>query len=51
MTQGNGVGSKEYSEKSLLLFEFIDTRQKTLSMERPDMMVLIRERIIGLKKS
>ena len=51
MTQGNGVGSKEYSEKSLLLFEFIDPRQKTLSMERLDKMVLIRERISSLKKS
>ena len=51
MAQGNGVASLEYSEKSLLLFEFIDTRQKTLSMERLDKMVLIRERISGLKKS
>ena len=51
MAQGNGVASLEYSEKSLLLFEFIDTRQKTLSMERLDKMVLIRERISSLKKS
>lgn len=51
MAQGNGVGSLEYSEKSLLLFEFIDTRQKTLSLERLDKMTSIRERISGLKKS
>jgi len=49
MAQGNGVGSLEYSEKSLLLFEFIDIRQKTLSMERLDKMIAIRQRIISLK--
>lgn len=51
MAQGNGAGGLEYSEKSLMLFEFIDTRQKTLSLERLDKMNLIRERISGLKKS
>ena len=50
MAQGNGVGSLEYSEKSLLLFEFIDTRQKTLSLERIDKMTSIRQRISSLKK-
>ncbi len=51
MAQGNGAGSLEYSEKSLLLFEFIDTRQKTLYPERLDKMSAIRERISSLKKS
>lgn len=50
MAQGNGAGSLEYSEKSLMLFEFIDTRQKTLSLERLDKMKFIRERISALKK-
>jgi hypothetical protein len=42
---GNIPGCLEYSEKSLLLFEFIDLRQKTLSMDRIDKMRRIRERI------
>lgn len=50
MAQGNGTGSLDYLEKSLMLFEFIDTRQKTLSMERLDKMALIRQRISSLKK-
>lgn len=49
MAQGNRAGSLEYSEKSLMLFEFIDIRQKTLSMERLDKMTAIRERISSLK--
>lgn len=47
--QGNNAGSLEYSEKSLLLFEFIDLNQKTLSLERIDKMAAIRDRIEGLK--
>ncbi len=50
MAQGHGADCLAYSEKSLMLFEFIDTRQKTLSMERLDKMKLIRERISALKK-
>ena len=38
-------GSLEYSKKSLILFEFIDIQQKTLSIERLDKMNSIRERI------
>lgn len=51
MAQGNMAGSLEYSEKSLMLFEFIDIRQKTFSKERLDKMTSIRERISALKKS
>ncbi|MBE0679502.1 MAG: hypothetical protein IH592_12135, partial [Bacteroidales bacterium] len=50
MAQGNGADCLEYSEKSLMLFEFIDTRQKTLSMERLDKMASIRKRMSALKK-
>ena len=45
MAQGNKTGSVEYSEKALLLFEFIDTQQKTLSVERLDKMNNIHDRI------
>jgi hypothetical protein len=48
--QGNLQDCLEYSEKSLLLFEFIDLQQKTLSLERLDKMTAIRERICSLKK-
>jgi hypothetical protein len=46
--QGNSQGCLEYSEKALLLFEFLDLQQKTLSMERLDKMSAIRERIVKL---
>jgi hypothetical protein len=49
LAQGNSTGSLEYSEKSLLLFEFIDMEQKTLSLERLDKMSSIRERIDRLR--
>jgi len=49
LAQGNNAGSLEYSEKSLLLFEFIDLKEKTLSFERIDKMAAIRNRIEGLK--
>lgn len=42
---GNQAESIEYSEKALLLFEFIDLQQKTLSVERLDKIAAIRERI------
>lgn len=50
MAQGNEAGSLDYSEKSLLLFEYLDFRQKTFSMERQDKIASIRERISSLKK-
>ncbi len=46
--QGNPHSCLEYSEKSLLLFEFIDLQQKTLSLDRLDKMALIRDRITKL---
>jgi len=47
--QGNQAGCIEFSEKALLLFEFIDIQQKTLSVERLDRMAAIRERIDNLR--
>jgi hypothetical protein len=49
--QGNPHGCLEYSEKALLLFEFIDLKQKTLSMDRLDKMSNIRDRITNLSAS
>ncbi len=49
LAQGNKAGCIEFSEKALLLFEFIDLQQKTLSAERLDKMAAIRERIDKLK--
>jgi hypothetical protein len=46
--QGNSQGCLEYSEKALMLFEFIDLQQKTLSMDRLDKMTFIRDRITKL---
>jgi hypothetical protein len=49
LAQGNHPGCIEFSEKALLLFEFIDIQQKTLSVERIDKMAAIRERIDKLR--
>ncbi|HUW93964.1 MAG TPA: hypothetical protein VMV74_12425 [Bacteroidales bacterium] len=49
LAQGKKAGCIEYSEKALLLFEFIDTAQKTLSVERIDKMDEIRDRILKFK--
>jgi hypothetical protein len=45
----NQKGSMEYSRKSLILFEFIDSEQKTYSLERINKMETIRKRIELLK--
>ena len=45
LAQGNKAGTLEYSKKSLLLFEFIDTEYKTYLAERINKMETIRERI------
>jgi hypothetical protein len=42
-------GSLEYSQKSLLLFEFIDAEYKTYSQERIDKIRAIKDRIKTLK--
>jgi hypothetical protein len=47
--QGNSQDYLEYSEKALLLFEFIDLQQKTLSMDRLDKITVIRDRILKLR--
>jgi hypothetical protein len=51
LAQGNKSGSLEYSRKSLILFEFVDTNQKTYSLERINKMESIRKRIETLKSS
>jgi len=45
----NQKDSMEYSRKSLILFEFIDSEQKTYSLERINKMETIRKRIELLK--
>jgi len=42
-------GTLEYSQKSLRLFEFIDTEYKTYSRERIDKIAAIKERIKTLE--
>jgi len=46
---GNRAGSLEYSEKSLMLFQFVDLQRKTLFPERLEKMNAIRERMNTLK--
>jgi len=48
MAQGNKPGCLEYSRKSLILFEFIDSEQNTCSLERINKMETIRKRIESL---
>lgn len=45
LAQGNNTGSLEFSEKSLLLFEYVDVYRRTLSLERLDRMSVLRERV------
>lgn len=49
LAQGNSAGCLEYSRKSLILFEFIDTEQKTYTQERINKMAAIRDRIEALQ--
>ena len=49
LAQGNRPGSLEYSQKSLTLFRFLDTEQKTYSQERIKKMEVILERIKSLQ--
>jgi hypothetical protein len=51
LVQGNKAGSLEYSQKSLMLFEFINAKQKTYLPERIKKMTAIRERIEALQKT
>jgi hypothetical protein len=51
LAQGNKAGSLEYSGKSLILFEFIDTGQKTYSLERINKIAAIKERIVTLQNT
>ncbi|TAL61841.1 MAG: hypothetical protein EPN88_14310 [Bacteroidetes bacterium] len=51
MAQGNKSGYLEYSGKSLILFEFIDSEQKIYSLERVNKMETIRKKIDEMKES
>jgi len=48
LAQGDMSGSLEYSRKSIILFEFLDTEQNIYSQERIDKMEAIRNRIESL---
>ena len=45
LAKENKAGSLEYSRKSIILFEFIDSELKTYSTERLKKMMAIRKRI------
>jgi hypothetical protein len=49
LAQGDKAGSHEFSEKSLMLFEFIDREYKTYSEERIRKMDEIKKRIRELQ--
>lgn len=49
LSQGDKTGSLEYSRKSLILFEFIDSEQKIYSLERINKMESIKKRIEGIE--
>jgi len=48
MAQGNKSGSLEFSRKALILFEYVDSDQKTYSLERLNKIETIRQRIENL---
>lgn len=49
LAQGNNSGCLEYSEKALILLEFIDREQKTYTPERLKKMNAIRERVAEIQ--
>jgi hypothetical protein len=51
MAQGKINSCLEYSQKSLILFEFLDNEYKTYSSERLNKMEAIRNRIAELQKN
>jgi len=51
MAKGDNPASLEYSAKSLILLEFIDSEMKTYSLERINRMETIRKRIETLSLS
>jgi hypothetical protein len=51
LAQGSKSGSLEYSRKSLIIFEFIDSKQKTYSLERTKKITDIKERIFELRNA
>ena len=50
LAKGEKSDTLEYSQKSLRLFEFIDTEYKTYSQERIEKIAAIKERIKSLEK-
>lgn len=51
LAQGNRAGSLEYSQKSLMLFEFIDKEQKTYALDRVNRITAIKDRIDILRNT
>ena len=51
LAQGNRDGSLKYSQKSLILFEFIDREQRTYSTDRVNKMAAINDRINTLRNT
>lgn len=49
LAKGNRKESLEFSQKSLAIFRFLDSEQKTYSFERTGKMDSIRKRIDGLQ--
>jgi hypothetical protein len=49
LAQGNKDGSLEYSNKSLIIFDYIETEQRTYSSERVKKIEAIRKRIEALR--
>jgi hypothetical protein len=45
MAQGNMAGCAEFSRKALILFEFVDSEQKTYSIDRLNKIEILRKRI------
>ena len=50
LARGNRKMSLEFSQKSLILFEFIENEQKTYSLEKEEKMNGIRDRIRSLEE-
>jgi hypothetical protein len=48
LARGNNKMSIEFSQKSLILFEFIEIEQKTYSFDREEKLKMIRNRIESL---
>jgi hypothetical protein len=50
LARGNNKMSLEFSQKSLLIFEFIEIEQKSYSFEKAEKMAALRKRIESIKQ-